>query len=466
MNLFTKYTSGLLSIGIAVALASCSALVSIPENPSPNVTILIDDITEDMTLTKANSPYLLSGVVSVYEGVTLAIEPGVVIFADTCNSERNETCSALCIERGAQLDAEGTRELPIIFSSILDGDLMDSVLSVSTSDNAFFDDTLALWYENARAAAPGDWGGMVICGAAPNNIGPNEIPEIDCGNYGGSDPTDNSGVYKYIVLKYGGAQLSNGNQFNGFSFYSVGSETEVDYIEAYKCQDDGIEFFGGTVDVKHAVSVGCGDEMFDWTDGWRGKGQFWLGVQTGGIGQRGLEADNREDGDTIRPLSNPTIYNMTLIGEDSNSEGIVLRRGTAGSIFNSIIAGFETGVDIDGDLTHNWANSATDTYCGASVTALTDILSIEHTILYENDDEYSSDNDDFDEGFWFQEQIKNNYEADTDNPPLDEYISTGSAIDGTVSTCVPPENGFFDVSATFNGAVRASNDWTNGWVVW
>ena len=107
--------------------------------------------------------------------------------------------------------------------------------------------------------------------------------------------------------------MSNGNQFNGFSFYSVGSETEVDYIEAYKCQDDGIELFGGTVDVKHAVSVGCGDEMFDWTDGWSGKGQFWLGVQTGGIGQRGLEADNREDGDTIRPLSNPTIYNLSLI---------------------------------------------------------------------------------------------------------------------------------------------------------
>ena len=127
-------------------------------------------------------------------------------------------------------------------------------------------------------------------------------------------------------------------------------------------KDDGVEFFGGTVEAKHVICFGIADDSFDWTDGWTGKGQFWLAIQSGDDADNGFESDNNGDNNNLTPRSNPTIYNVTLIGDPDTDEGnesdigMLLREGTAGTIRNFIITGFkEDAIDIDHDATFTQA---------------------------------------------------------------------------------------------------------------
>lgn len=278
-------------------------------------------IDENYTLTN-NTKWLLSGGVFVSSGSELTIEAGTTIWAAD-----DGTTPFLSILRGGKINANGSQNSPIVFTTI------------KSNPN------------------PGDWGGIILNGYAQINTGSTAEGEGGTGTYGGNNDYDNSGTLRYVRVEYAGKILGTDNELNGFSFNGVGSGTTVEYIQAYKGADDGIEFFGGTVNIRYAVSTGNSDDSFDWTHGWRGKGQFWVAEQDGVSGDRGIEADNNGDNNLVSPFSNPTLSNITLIGDndgDNSNTGILLREGTKGKIYNTIVVNFPNGgVNVTGASTIN-----------------------------------------------------------------------------------------------------------------
>ena len=244
--------------------AACDETASAPAPapapaPDPDApTILSGEIAADMTLT-ADVSYLLRGAVFVADGATLTIEAGTTIYGE------GATNGALVVARGGRLVADGAPDAPIVF----------------TSD------------QEVGFRARGDWGGLIINGRAPLNIPGNEAEgEGGTGAYGGDDPADDSGVLRYVRVEFAGSELSPDNELNGVAFQGVGSGTVVDSVQVHLSKDDGVEFFGGTVDARRVVCTGIGDDSFDWTEGWTGRGQFWIARQRGDDADQGIEADS------------------------------------------------------------------------------------------------------------------------------------------------------------------------------
>jgi len=273
-------------------------------------------IDENFTFTN-NENWMLSGGVFVSNGSTLTIDAGTEIVAD------ETTTAFLSIQQGGKIDAVGTSSNPIVFTAL--------------------------------SEQSGSWGGIIINGYADINTGVSAEGEGGTGTYGGNDDSDNSGKIKYVRVEYGGKILGTDNELNGFSFNGVGNGTTVEYIEAYMGSDDGIEFFGGTVDVRYAVSKGNQDDSFDWTHGWRGTGEYWYAEQISSGGDRGIEADNNSDDNTATPYSNPTLNHVTLIGYDDgdgNNTGIRLREGTKGTLSNVKVYNFpKNGIRVSDQIT-------------------------------------------------------------------------------------------------------------------
>jgi urease beta subunit len=280
-----------------------------------------------------NNTYVLNGLVYLEEGGRLNIQAGTVVRA---KPNQGDNASALIIARGAQIYAEGTADQPIIFTAE-DDDINDA--------------------GDFTAADRGEWGGLIILGyatvARPGGVdnieGITVEPRTTFG--GGDTPNDedNSGVLRYVSIRHGGAALAPGDEINGLTLGGVGSGTEIDYVEVFANLDDGIEWFGGTVDVKHAAVAFCGDDSFDYDFGYRGNGQFWFSLQspefaTGRAGEHdGANPDNQA------PFSQPTIYNATYIGigngntgsgGDADDFGILMRDNAGGFYNNSIFTGF------------------------------------------------------------------------------------------------------------------------------
>ncbi len=282
--------------------------------------VLEGQITENLTLT-SDEVYELRGGVSVVDGVTLTIEAGTRIIAGDVGG----VFSYLAIEQGARILAEGTANQPIVFTS------------------------------NKSTPNPGDWGGLLLAGRAPINRGTTATTEVANLTYGGTNPADNSGILRYVRLEYTGGKINDDAEYNGLSLYGVGNGTTLEFIQAFNGNDDGIEFFGGTVNLKYAIVTGAGDDSFDWTDGWVGNGQFWIAQQTSAAGDKGIEADNLSSAPDAAPFSNPTLSNITLIGAedgDGENKGIEFRAGTKVSIYNTIIKAFPgKGIEVDDDQT-------------------------------------------------------------------------------------------------------------------
>jgi len=275
-------------------------------------------INENLSL-DLNEKWLLSGGVFVDENARLSINEGGTVYADT------EVTTFLSIKQGGEMFIQGESTNPIIFTPL--------------TDNPTY----------------GDWGGIIVNGYATINTGFNAEGEGGTGIYGGDNDNDDSGILRYVRVEYAGKVLGTDNELNGFSFNGVGDGTIIEYIQAYKGSDDGIEFFGGTVNVRYAVSTHNQDDSFDWTHGWRGKGQYWLVQQGPDGGDRGIEADNNGDDNLLEPYSNPTLSNLTLIGVDDGdglNTGMRLREGTKGKIFNTYVTGFpKYGIRVSDEVT-------------------------------------------------------------------------------------------------------------------
>ena len=266
-------------------------------------------VTSDMTL-EAGKSYTLSGALQVKAPATLTIEPGVTITA-----VYDEQVDYILIEKGAKIDAQGTAEQPIVMTSEQHED--------------------------------GAWGGLHICGNAPINSG-SGVSEIGNASYGGDDPADNSGTLKYVRLEYTGYAFDADHESNGISFYGVGSGTQVSYVQAYMGADDGLEFFGGTVNVDHCVVVDCTDDSYDWTEGWSGTGRYLVAYQTDPTCDCLIEADNSENNPMLSPISHPVLSNLTLVGNNGNEpNGVLLRRGTQVEISNAQITGKANAVRVE-----------------------------------------------------------------------------------------------------------------------
>ena len=162
----------------------------------------------------------------------------------------------------------------------------------------------------------GLWGGVIILGYA--QIGNAETAAIEGiptedprGTYGGNNDADNSGYMHYCSIRHGGAEIGAGNEINGLTLGGVGSGTNFEHIEVYANLDDGIEFFGGSPNCKWMAMAFCGDDSYDWDQGFRGKGQFWFAVQDAASGDCGGEWDGATP-DGASPYSNSLPSTMPL----------------------------------------------------------------------------------------------------------------------------------------------------------
>lgn len=268
--------------------------------------------------------------------VVLSIEAGTRIESDS---------NTIVIGRNAQIQALGTLSDPIVFTC------------------------------GGSQATPttGCWGGLYIDGNAPINNGTATSPAIpgrngggakeaigegNSGSYGGDNPNDNSGTLRFVVVEFAGTRFSTTNERNGITLQGVGAGTTIDYVMSDRGLDDGIEWFGGTVNVKHAFINQTQDDGFDWVGGWRGKLQFGIVRGCTPLCDRGIEADNFGiDGlgqdPEASPRAAPIVYNVTLVGDvtpsamGQNNQGIEVRQNTAGTIRNFLAFNWKAGLDID-----------------------------------------------------------------------------------------------------------------------
>ena len=276
----------------------------------------------------ADTTYLLDGFVFLEDGGTLTIEPGTVIKGGAIPST-DDLASTLIIARGATINACGTKDEPIIFTTEFD-DLNDP-------EDVAFDER-------------GLWGGLIILGNATitDEAATEAVEGLDANDprseYGGNDDGDSSGSLCYVSIRHGGAELAPGDEINGLTLGAVGSGTTLRFIEVISNSDDGIEFFGGTADLKYATIAFCGDDALDWDTGWRGRVQFINVLQSDDNGDNAAEMDGAKP-DANTPSSNPQVFNATYIGSGTtgtakNEHALLFRDGTRGRYSNSIFTDF------------------------------------------------------------------------------------------------------------------------------
>ena len=325
----------------------CLGLVSLFAQPD---TISVSGTTGTTTWTNDNV-YLLQGYVRVDNGETLTIQPGTVILADTGSLEN---ASALIVERDGFIDAQGTAEQPIIFTSLLD--------DVNDPNDFLNNQQLGLW------------GGVIICGDAPTNTANNGNEQVEgipatlpatVGTYGGNEVNDNSGILRYVSIRHTGIALASNNEIQGLTLAGVGRGTTIEYVESYASADDGIEIFGGTVNLKHITIAFAEDDALDYDQGWYGNAQWVFIIQAADFGDRLGEWDGADSPEDGIPYARPTIYNMTMIGSApaaTSKRTITFRANGGGKVYNSILIEQARGIDIQYKSDANVAESSYDRF--------------------------------------------------------------------------------------------------------
>lgn len=284
--------------------------------------------TGTVTWTKEKS-YLIDGFVFVNDGQTLTIEAGTVIRAKTGQGSQ---ASALIVARGGMIIAEGTSDEPIIFT--VEGDDLEGSVPMDTR---------------------GLWGGLIILGNAPINSPSGEgfiegIPISEPrGIYGGPFEDDNSGILKYVSIRHGGTNIGEGNEINGLTLGGVGRKTIIHHIEIISNSDDGLEVFGGNVNLSNIAVAFCGDDAFDFDEGYRGKCQFLLGILDDETGDHIAEHTGNPWGSTPDFFSLPVIYNSTFVGDVTGHDNFLIscEKGSGVIYRNCLFINNETGISID-----------------------------------------------------------------------------------------------------------------------
>ncbi|MFM7233588.1 MAG: hypothetical protein ACKOZM_03290 [Flavobacteriales bacterium] len=310
--------------GASVVLTSCKKDkedddVVPPPVETPGTVVVTSNISANTTW-EAGTIYQLAGRITVTNGATLTIEAGTIIKGE---AGTGANATALLIARGGKLNANGTATSPIIFTSVADEiDYADMAAGNFASPNL-------------ESTVNGLWGGVIILGKAPisasNDVG--DVSEVQIegiptsdpnGLYGGNVANDNSGTIRYISIRHGGANIGSGNEINGLTLGGVGNGTTIENVEIVGNQDDGIEWFGGTVNVSNAVVWNCGDDGIDTDQAWSGSLNNFVVV--GAIGHS-FELDGPE-GSAIggHSISNGSIKAsfdgrecVDLINVDNNS---------------------------------------------------------------------------------------------------------------------------------------------------
>jgi hypothetical protein len=330
--------------------------------------------------------WILDKKIYVPSGKTLTIAPGTVIKGRYRSTP--DSATTLDVEVGGRIMADGSPTCQIVFTA--EADNLDGSFPIGNS---------------------GQWGGVTIAGKATNNLtlaanGPFQ-PGVGDGRLcvadglgtfegfsssnskdqfgvnlstGSFDDNDNSGILRYVSIRYAGAILQVGGELNGLSLGSVGRGTTIEHIDIVSAADDGMELWGGTVNLKYIAFLFGKDDMFDWDDGYSGKAQFIFGMKTADTltnvdADNGFEMDADDQKSNLLPRSHPVIYNATMIGngkqtltsDNSGIAGIEAKELTEGEIYNSVIANFRYGfnvikalgsrVNVAGEAWANWANS-------------------------------------------------------------------------------------------------------------
>ncbi|MDC3326955.1 hypothetical protein OAV25_02505 [Flavobacteriaceae bacterium] len=290
-------------------------------------------ITSNTTWTNDNI-YKLNQKVVVDAGTTLTIEAGTIIQG---TPGTGSLASALIIARGSKINAVGTPSQPIIFTSSIDN------IEIGETAGTNLD-------ENDR----GLWGGLIVLGNAPCSFS-GDIPEAQIegipaddtfGLYGGTDPEDNSGVMSYISIRHGGALIGEGNEINGLTLGGVGNGTIINNIEVVANVDDGIEFFGGTVNASDLLVWAQGDDALDIDQAYSGTIDNAV-VVLGDFSDHAFEIDGPEGSAT----GSFTLQNATIIGNTTteNGEYADYRSGATGTTNNIYAFGFKDSSDIELD---------------------------------------------------------------------------------------------------------------------
>ena len=388
------------SIGTATAQTNLGADCGCPTPVSSRPTVLLStlatsggatdgELSATNTILDCSKTWILDKKIYVPSGKTLTINSGTVIkgrFRTTADS-----AVALTVERGGKIFASGSPTCQIVFTA--EADNLDGTYPISNK---------------------GQWGGVLIAGKATNNltlaangpfqpgVGDGRLCVADgLGTFEGFsstnskdqwgvnltagetfDDNDNSGILKYVSIRYSGAILQVGGEINGLTLGSVGRGTTLEHIEVVSCADDGIEFFGGTVNVKYYSSMFGNDDIFDYDDGYKGKAQFIFGVKastndtitTSKDADNGFEADADDQKSNLSPRSHPVIYNVTMIGngkqvltsDNSGIAAIEAKELTEGEFYNGVYANFRYGLNVikslgtrtgTSEAYHNWSNA-------------------------------------------------------------------------------------------------------------
>ncbi len=402
------------------------------------------DITVNTTWT-ADHTYLLDGFVHVLNGATLTIEAGTTIYG------KIGTKASLIVRQGGKLNAIGTADKPIVFTSEY------------TKPGA------------SQSPASGDWGGIILLGKAPINpsSGTGVIEGTGDANdiYGGTDPDDNSGTLKYVRIEFPGVAFAKDNEINGLTFGGVGRGTTIDYVQVYYSGDDSYEWFGGTVNCKHLIAFGGVDDDFDTDFGFEGKLQFLLGVRDANVADQagtsnGFESDNDGSGSLNSPRTSPNWWNVTLIGPKATpstpidakyDHGLHLRRSSQNKIQNLLMVGWaKDGVFIDGRQTNQdakdglwWIKNSIIAGAAKKIDSTKSVAGFDiNTWFTNNGNVYYSDN--------ASAGLSNPF-AFPDPNVLPKSTSSALTLGAT-----PPSDGFFDATAVYVGAF-GTEDWTAGW---
>ncbi len=424
------------------------------------------------TTTLHKGTYTLKGWVYIGHGATLTIEPGTIVKGD------KQTKAAIIVEPGGKLIARGTQTEPIVF----------------TSEQA------------PGSRKPGDWGGIILCGKAPNNNGV-LAQQIEGGprtKHGGTDADDNSGVLEYVRIEFAGYPFEKDKEINGLTLGSVGAGTTINHVQVSYSNDDSFEWFGGTVNCKYLIAYRGWDDDFDTDNGFSGSVQYGLSVRDSKIADasqsNGFESDNNAEGSTADPYTTATFSNITFLGpktfdasfqnttdyinggemnpENGSSMGkfqaaMHIRRNSRLNCYNSVAIGWPIGLILDNEK-------------GNTQEAATNGLLKLHRIVFAGMDAVGTDfNKIYDDALY-------DYTTKTTDPAQKSFSSTffqlpanGNSVIGwtamdyngissIISASTTAANGmtasFDDISSNswfdkvmFIGAFQSGDDWTTGW---